>query len=362
MRVSLVSPMRKIESSGEAQRDPATGRQTARPCAGHRARRRRRVGGRQGGRERRDRRDPQRGGRHGRCGRRGPGVRHPAALGLREAVGDDAQRLELVAVAEVGGVHLDVLGLRGRLRHAALPRHDAVGARVDARGGHAQRRGALGEGLFGEHPFQVTAVHDAVHRPGPGGGGVAAERAAQGDHRAGVAGQGAGHLAGVDAARAPADQAHPALVAVVDLEQQVLEPVGERGAGPEVAALAPVVRLVAQPAQVAAQEHRRLGPGEEARQHDDRVAVAAAARPAGCGCASPSWRARAPSATRVAPATPSARAHRRRRAGRSGRASRLLVRAPRGRAALSRRCEWGKGQCDTWRRAAGGNTAAVVGS
>ncbi len=209
------------------------------------------------------------------------------------------------------------------------------------------------QGLRGEHPRQVTPVHDAVHRPGPGGCRVAAERAAQGDHRTGVAGQGAGHLAGVDAAGAPADQADLALVAVVQLEQQVLEPVGQRGAGPEVAALAPVVRPVAQPAQVAAQEHRRLGPGEEARQHDDRVAVAARPGRAGRGCAGPSWRARAPSATLDAPATPWARGRRRRRAGRSGRASRLLVRAPRGLPAGSRRCECGSWQCDTRRRGRG---------
>ena len=46
-----------------------------------------------------------------------------------------------------------------------------------------------------------------------------------------------------------------------------IEAARARGASAaEVAALAPVVRPVAQPAQVAAEEHRRLGPREEARQ------------------------------------------------------------------------------------------------
>ena len=202
------------------------------------------------------------------------GIRPPRPLGLGEAVGDDPQGLELVAVAEVGGGDLDVLGAGRGLGQAALPRDDAVVPRVDARRGHLERGGAHREGLLGEHPGEVAAVHEAVHRPGAGGCRMAAERAAEGDDRACVVGQGAGHLAGVDAAGAPADEADAAAVAVVDLEQEVLEALGELGAGAEVAALAPVVGTVAEAAQVTAEEDGRLGAGEEAGEHDDGVAVA----------------------------------------------------------------------------------------
>ena len=70
----------------------------------------------------------------------GAPVGAPRALGLRQAIRDDRERIGVEAHAGVATAHLDVLALRPLLLEAPLPVDDSVRSAVD--GGDGERQGA----------------------------------------------------------------------------------------------------------------------------------------------------------------------------------------------------------------------------
>ena len=95
---------------------------------------------------------------------------------LRQTVGDDMERFQVVAVAEVGAAHLDVFRTRCREAGAAFPGDDAVLLAVDAGGGNRQRRRTADSGLLGHDLGGIQmAVEQLPHPRRVSGALIAAE-------------------------------------------------------------------------------------------------------------------------------------------------------------------------------------------
>src|SRR5262249_57149747 len=98
-----------------------------------------------------------------------PGEWRPAALGLRQTIGDDRERGDVMPDPAVAALDDDVLAPRTGVLEAAPPRDDPVAAAED----RGRRDGQRGSEI---RAFPGTA-RGAAHEPCDGGGGRVAKRA-----------------------------------------------------------------------------------------------------------------------------------------------------------------------------------------
>ena len=160
--------------------------------------------------------------------------------------------------------------------HVCHARH-AVGAGVDRRRRHEQRRPVLLAHVRERQVTVVEVLHQRHARCGPAA--VALDhpvRAAERDHLAHRRRVLAGEQPGVDAAEALADQRHGAPVLGVQLDEAALHAVDDARRRADVASEPPRVGPVALAAQRPAQRRQRRVVGAEAGQQQHRVLVAAA--------------------------------------------------------------------------------------
>ena len=178
----------------------------------------------------------------------------------------------------MAGEHdLDVFRARVFLQQAGAPVDDAVALGEDRGRGHRQIAGerldVLDPGVGNQlSRQQLVELADAA------GGDVVGERAAERDHRAHRFRHAQRQIARVDAAEAPADQADLALRLFVNEGQTLAQLLAHAIDAAEIAAEIPGVRLVAEPAEVAAKQRRREIAGEKTGQREHGMAVAARRR------------------------------------------------------------------------------------
>jgi hypothetical protein len=178
----------------------------------------------------------------------------------------------MVPDAEVAARHLDALALRALDLAAALPGDDAIGPAVDRRRGDRQRGRELAPHLLLVR--QRAALGAPAEEAGDVDGVDVAERARERDHQAHRLREAPSQLARVDAAQAPADEAHAPAVAPVEVAEprdHRRRPLGRR---PQVAPQVPAVGAVPPPAQEAAHRAGREVARAEAGEDQDRMAVA----------------------------------------------------------------------------------------
>ena len=157
---------------------------------------------------------------------------------------------------------------------AGLPRHHAVCLGVD--GGHRHGKlaavdvdsGQLGVGHVPVGEPLVTAGRVATN------GLVAAEGTAQGHDVPDVLGQLMGEAAGEDAPQAPSHQADRGARGVGQPSQLSPHALQDFGSGPDIAAEAPAVSVVAERPEVVAQDDGGAVVGQESGQHEDGVTIA----------------------------------------------------------------------------------------
>src|SRR5579871_820928 len=177
--------------------------------------------------------------------------RLPLSLGLCEAIGDRIDHGRMMAHAAMAALDLDALGDRGGFLLATLPGADAVGAAEDRRGWHWRR--------FRQRPAETVVLLGAaaaghlIDAPGVGGLRMTGEGTAKRDHRAHPAGHHLGELPRIEAAKAPADQADLAVIAVAEFVHEPDHPLLHAGTQTEVAALPPARNRVSLVLQETAQ-------------------------------------------------------------------------------------------------------------
>src|SRR5690349_12404310 len=125
---------------------------------------------------------------------------------------------------------------------AALPGDDAVGLAVEG-GGRDRQRGA--EVIEGDARLAWSRAEAEAGEAGDVRRQRIAERARERDDLADVVGMGAGELSRVDAAEAPADQAHPAAVPCMQRTQARDEALDDGVARADVPSESPRVGVVA---------------------------------------------------------------------------------------------------------------------
>jgi len=203
-------------------------------------------------------------------------VSPPATFRLGEPIRDDVEGFKIVAVSEVAAVHVNVLRARRRKAGAALPGHDAVGFAVDARGGEAQWVLPTDTGGLGNNFRGVGAPVDQVpHAPSVTGLVITAERGAKSDDRPDVIGKLPRQLARIDAARTPADDAHPLPAAAgSQLVKTRRQFVFHAGPVPKVVPLPPVVGPIPELTQDMAEESSGFCARQKPRNHQNRVSIA----------------------------------------------------------------------------------------
>ena len=192
-----------------------------------------------------------------------------------QPVGDQPQRGQVDAEAEVTAADFDVLVPLGFRLDAGLPGHHAVKARVHRGGRDADGPGPL---IGTRHPGAVRvqvavalvgAVDVALPRVLQG------EGAAQGDDLPDLPGMAARQFPGVDAAQAPADQRYRASGPPGMVEQRTRQPGQHLLGRPAVAAEIPAAHLVTQVGQELPQHERAGIGGQQSRQDQHPVAVTA---------------------------------------------------------------------------------------
>ena len=137
--------------------------------------------------------------------------------------------------------------------------------------GHRRRAADL---LDQRRVMRVLAADHLVEAPGVGGARVAGERRAQRDHATRELGHFLGHLACVQAAQAPADQADLFSVPVGGAAHQLAAGIDHAVARAEIEALLPGVGAVAQRLEQATQGCGGHIGGTQAGEDDHRMAVA----------------------------------------------------------------------------------------
>ena len=169
-------------------------------------------------------------------------------------------------------MHFDVFSGRAGFIEAALPRDDAVGARVDRGRRHRWRRAQL---LVHHRIVCRLAAEEFIDAPRIRRLRMSGKGCGEGHDAARVIRQLLGHLACVEPSEAPADQADRLAVALgqrFDIGGATAQHAAARS---EVETLAPGLRDVAEAAQETAQRNRRQVVRAHAREHHHRVTVAA---------------------------------------------------------------------------------------
>ena len=142
--------------------------------------------------------------------------RLPTVLRLCEAVGNGVQCSGMMAHAGVTRSDLDAFSMGASILDAALPCHDTVGSAEDGCRGYGRRVVKVGRHLsILDRAIRKRIVEvSRVCRPG-----VALERASQRDHQPYVVDSQFREFACINAAQAPADQAHFAAALTAQLPE-----------------------------------------------------------------------------------------------------------------------------------------------